>query len=133
MATATTTTETSTTTPFTIPTVDISPYLTSPTSPAAEAVISQVRNACLTSGFFQLTGHGIPLHLQKEVFEAARRVFALPVTEKEKLSPVKGSGVFSRGYEVIGGQVLQVGTKGDLKEVCLAFAVAVALDWRTPS
>lgn len=102
--------------PFTIPTIDLSAYLTSPTSPAAQEIISQVRTACQTSGFFQLTGHGVPVSLQKAVFGAAKRVFALPKEVKDELSMAK-TGTWSRGYEVIGGQALQEGTLPDLKEV----------------
>ena len=100
---------------FSIPTVDISPYLKDSDSTQAKSVIQQIRGACRTSGFFQITGHGIPRALQAQVFEAARLVFELPVEEKVKL---KGSGA-GRGYEVLGGQTLEVGKKPDLKEVCM--------------
>ena len=98
---------------FSIPTVDISPYLEDVNSIEAKGVIQQIRDACRTSGFFQITGHGIPRGLQAQVFEAARLVFELPAKVKIKL---KGSGA-GRGYEILGGQTLEVGKKPDLKEV----------------
>jgi isopenicillin N synthase-like dioxygenase len=97
---------------FTIPTVDISPYLTNPSSPAAHQIIDDVANACRTSGFFQLVGHGIAPSLQKAVFNGSKKLFALPPSEKEKIKSVIGG----RGYEILGGQTLQYGAKPDLKE-----------------
>lgn len=97
---------------FTIPTVDISSYLNDQTSSAAQDVVEQIRNACTTSGFFQITGHMVPQTLQAAVLSAATKLFNLPLEEKIKLT-----GPRSRGYEVIGSQALQRDTKPDLKEV----------------
>lgn len=97
---------------FTIPTVDISPYLSSPLSPAGQVVIDSVANACSTSGFFQLIGHGISPTLQQKVLTASKKLFALPSEEKERIKSVIGG----RGYETLGGQTLQHGAKPDLKE-----------------
>ena len=107
--------------PFLIPTVDISSYLTDPTSTEAKEVVAKLRDACMTSGFFQVVGHGVSPRLKGEVFEAAKKIFDLPLEEKIKLG-----GTNARGYEVFGGQALQEGTKPDLKEVtffkpCLLF------------
>ncbi|KAK6387169.1 uncharacterized protein PV06_07648 [Exophiala oligosperma] len=96
---------------FTIPTVDISPYLDDNHSMEADQVIEQIRAACATSGFFQITGHGIPDSLQADIFAAAKAVFALPDEDKRKLAGVPG-----RGYEIIGSQILEPGKKPDLKE-----------------
>ena len=101
-------------TDFTIPTIDISPYLADSRSAAAADVVDRVRRACTTTGFFSLTGHGITPELQAQIFEAARVFFALPLEEKRAVvaPPLK-----NRGYEVIGGQALQDGAQPDLKEV----------------
>jgi hypothetical protein len=98
---------------FRIPTVDISPYLENPDSSQSKEVINEIRQACITSGFFQITNHGIPRQLQETVFKSARRLFDLPLEEKLKLRSADG-----RGYEIIGSQTLQPGTNPDLKEVC---------------
>ena len=98
---------------FTIPTVDLRPYLANPTSSEAEDVVEQIRQACTTSGFFQITGHGISQELQERTFAAAKTVFALPDEDKRKLSGKPG-----RGYEIVGTQKLEAGKKADLKEVC---------------
>ncbi|KAI1453440.1 Clavaminate synthase-like protein [Annulohypoxylon moriforme] len=98
---------------FVIPTVDISPYLEDPSSEASAKVVEDVRQACATSGFFQITNHGLSKELQDSVFKAAETFFNLPLEEKEKLRvPV----LKNRGYEVIGSQALQADTKPDLKE-----------------
>jgi len=94
-----------------MPTVDISPYLEDTESPKAQEVVSQIRDACKTSGFFQIIGHGIPQPLQEAVFKSAQAVFDLPYDEKVKLKSAVG-----RGYEIIGSQTLQPGTKPDMKE-----------------
>ncbi|KIX07437.1 uncharacterized protein Z518_02090 [Rhinocladiella mackenziei CBS 650.93] len=96
---------------FTIPTVDLSKYLSNPESPDVDDVVEQIRTACATSGFFQVTGHGIPASLQQRVFSGAKALFNLPESEKRKLSGKPG-----RGYEAIGAQVLEEGKKPDLKE-----------------
>ena len=104
---------------FSIPTVDVSPYIEDATTAQAKEVIQKIRHACRTSGFFQITGHGIPKALQNQVFEAAKLIFDLPVEEKLKL---KGSN--ARGYETIGGQTLEVGKRPDLKEVRMVLEYA---------
>jgi len=96
---------------FTIPTVDLAAYLNKPKSPEADGIVTQIRDACTTSGFFQITGHGIPESLQDRTFRAAKALFALPDDEKRDLSGKPG-----RGYEIIGSQRLEAGKKPDLKE-----------------
>ncbi|RDW71889.1 2og-Fe oxygenase family protein-2 [Coleophoma crateriformis] len=101
---------------FHIPTVDISPYLVDPSSAASQALIQQVAEACITTGFFQLVGHGIPRQLQQAVFEGSAAFFRLPFEEKKKLDKSHSVGSSNRGYEILGNQALQEGTLPDLKE-----------------
>ena len=103
---------------FVIPTVDISPYLKNHDASTSEAqkIIEDIRKACTTSGFFQLTGHGVPCELQEQMFQAAKLFFDLPFEEKMKLDRRVAGGISNRGYEVIGNQSLQDGTMTDLKE-----------------
>lgn len=102
---------------FEVPTVNIEPYILDPTSPEALAVVEQVRNACMTSGFFSLVGHGIPSTLQEAVFNGAKAFFALPFEEKKKIDKKFSVGASNRGYEILGGQALEEGKMPDLKEV----------------
>lgn len=99
---------------FHIPTIDISPYLEDASTDAARRVVDDVRNACMTTGFFSLVGHGIPREMQDGVLDAAKRFFDLPLSEKEAL---RHPLIKNRGYEIIGAQTLQEDTLPDLKEV----------------
>ena len=103
-----------TTSSFYIPSVDITPYLADPTSPAAQKVIDDIREACLSTGFFQLLGHGVSSSLQASVFKAAAKFFALPVDAKMALSAKKNSGY--KGYDVMASQSYQTDMLPDLKE-----------------
>jgi isopenicillin N synthase-like dioxygenase len=86
-------------TPFNVPTIDISPYLSSPSSPEAQQIIIAVKDACTTTGFFQITNHGISPELQKRVFDGSKKFFDLPMEEKLKLDKSKSVGASNRGYE----------------------------------
>ncbi|EJT77011.1 2OG-Fe(II) oxygenase [Gaeumannomyces tritici R3-111a-1] len=103
--------------PPTIPTVDISGFRAEPRTAAEAAasarVVEQVRDACLNTGFFSLVGHGVPRSLQDRAMAAAERLFALPLDDKMDLVHPT---LKNRGYEVLGGQTLQRGFKPDLKE-----------------
>ncbi|TVY42189.1 2-oxoglutarate-dependent dioxygenase, partial [Lachnellula occidentalis] len=101
---------------FYMPTIDISPFLRDPSSSASEEIVKQVREACIGIGFFQITGHGIPLALQEAVFAGSAAFFALDMEEKSRLDRSVSVGASNRGYEVIGGQGLQKGMLPDLKE-----------------
>jgi isopenicillin N synthase-like dioxygenase len=100
--------------PFYIPSVDISPYLEDPTSPEAQTVIDNVRTACISTGFFQLLGHGISPDLQKAALKAAERFFELPMERKMALKAGPMTGF--KGYEVLLGQSYQTDVLPDLKE-----------------
>lgn len=100
---------------FYVPTIDVRPYLISPGSVAAERVINQVRQACISTGFFQIIGHGLDTTLQKQLFKAAENFFRLPLEEKKKLDSKQNFGY--RGYDVLASQSYEVGVEPDLKEV----------------
>lgn len=102
-------------TPFCVPTVDISPYLADPTSAEADRIVADVRAACVSTGFFQIVGHGISPSLQKDVFDAAAAFFALPYEEKKKLDAETTIG--HRGYDVLASQSFEPDVMPDLKEV----------------
>lgn len=101
-----------------IPLIDISPFLdgSAPQS-SRDAVVDQVKEACMTYGFFQLEGHGIPVDLQAQMLKCAKVFFDLPLEQKKAVGMDKAMGQSNRGYEVIGGQLLQSDALPDLKEV----------------
>jgi isopenicillin N synthase-like dioxygenase len=86
-------------TSFSVPTVNLTPYLEDPSSIEALKIVQQVREACISTGFFQLVGHGIPKSLQDEVFAGSEALFKLPFEEKKKLDKSESVGASNRGYE----------------------------------
>lgn len=90
-----------------IPAIDIAPFLRDPDSVESQKTIDQVRAACQSTGFFQITGHGIPEDLQEEVFRAAKKFFALSFDEKKALDASKSMG--HRGYDVLASQSFHEG------------------------
>ncbi|KAH8163419.1 hypothetical protein CIB48_g4819 [Xylaria polymorpha] len=103
---------------FYLPIVDISPWVNDPRSSAAQEVVAEVRKACKSTGFFQIKGHGVSPTLQKSVFEASARFFALPADKKLELDCRKHA---FRGYDVMGSQMYESGlddpeTLRDMKE-----------------
>lgn len=115
------TTPPSESTPFYIPTVDVSPYLADPTSAESDKIVADVRAACVSTGFFQITGHGITRSIQKQVFDAAAAFFALPFDEKKKLDAKTTVG--HRGYDVLASQSYEADVMPDLKEVPSPFPI----------
>lgn len=101
--------------PFYVPTVDIAPFLDDPNSAGASKIVASVRAACISTGFFQITGHGIERSLQKDIFQAAAAFFALPFEEKKKLDAKTMVG--HRGYDVLASQSYEADVMPDLKEV----------------
>ncbi|KAI9741370.1 MAG: hypothetical protein M1834_003087 [Cirrosporium novae-zelandiae] len=82
---------------FQIPVIDISPSYSNSIADR-QAVASQIRSACLNSGFFQIVNHGIDQQACDGILEQARRFFhELPIEKREKLH-IKYSGFF-RGWE----------------------------------
>ena len=102
----------------TIPTINISPFLSSNASPESlQSVVDAVRHACTTYGFFQLSGHGVSREAQESILGCAKRFFELPSEEKLKVQIKHSLGKSFRGYEPPGIQVHQKGLKADTKEV----------------
>ena len=103
-----------------IPTIDISPFVSSHASQESfDKVVHAVCHACTTYGFFQLVGHGVSRESQAEVLECAKRFFELPMEERMEVELKNSMGKSFRGYEPPGIQVHQKGLKADIKEVRL--------------
>jgi len=101
-------------TPFYIPSVDISSYLSDPNGPEAKKVIDEIRKASLSTGFFQVTGHQVPRSLQQEVLNASAKFFSLPMETKMKVQASKATGF--KGYDMLASQSYQPDTLPDMKE-----------------
>ena len=77
-----------------IPIIDITDCLADRPG-ALGSVARQIREACLGTGFFQITGHGVDKVLIEDAFSAHRRFHARPLEEKLKLKLNR----WHRGYE----------------------------------
>ncbi|KAF2092000.1 Clavaminate synthase-like protein [Saccharata proteae CBS 121410] len=103
--------------PPSLPIIDISPFLPSPSpslsGPASRAATATaLATACRDSGFFYLTGHGIPGATTTQILDLARRFFLeSPAADKDAIrrrDPGDGDGDGARGYQKVGENV----TKG---------------------
>ncbi|MEV4356874.1 2-oxoglutarate and iron-dependent oxygenase domain-containing protein [Nonomuraea sp. NPDC049625] len=110
-----------------LPVIDVSPLLAAdPTAPAAadpadaaaagpakRAVAEAIGEACRDSGFFYVSGHGVPPDLPRRLDAASRRFFALPEEVKAEISMERGGKAW-RGFFPVGGELTS--GRPDLKE-----------------
>lgn len=96
-----------------IPCIDIA-VLTSDDTPARQAVAQAIGHACRSTGFFAVTGHGVPAACVAGAFAAAHAVFALPAQAKRELAIARHG--HNRGYVGLGVEALDEATAPDLKE-----------------
>lgn len=96
-----------------IPLIDISPLDNGGARGLAE-VAAQIDEACRVTGFFYITGHGVPREQIELIFREAKRLFDLPMAEKRRISITDSD--FHRGLGVIGTEALEEGRPGDFKE-----------------
>jgi isopenicillin N synthase-like dioxygenase len=79
---------------------------------AAGRVGAEIRRAAETVGFFYVKDHGIPAALIERARQAARRFFALPLEQKDRLR----INAFHHGFLGIGKAKMTGNRKPDLKE-----------------
>jgi isopenicillin N synthase-like dioxygenase len=77
-------------------------------------VARELRAACVDTGFFYVTDHGVPDAVLDAMIAEARRFFALPL--ERKMAVVSSPAAHYRGYEPLRLQTLEPGTPPDLKE-----------------
>ncbi len=102
-----------------IPTINISSLIKNNfETQSAFKTIKEIEKACVSIGFFQVTGHGLNLKEIKNICEVGNKFFNLPEVKKRKLSPKKWNKKnknLYRGYfpnDVNGKEGLDI---GDLK------------------
>jgi isopenicillin N synthase-like dioxygenase len=83
-----------------------------------QAVARHLRKACTETGFFYITGHGVPAALIDRVFGQSHAFFALPM--EQKLAVAMAQSSCRHGYEPLKAQTLEPGAPPDLKEGFLA-------------
>src|SRR5690348_6495866 len=86
----------------TLPVIDLSSL-----DPAA------IERACRDSGFFYVTGHGVPPSLIERLDRASRAFFELPLEEKLEIAMTRGGRAW-RGFFPVGGELTS--GRPDLKE-----------------
>lgn len=86
--------------PEEIPTLDLAAFRDDPGSRPARRFVAELRDVGHDHGFFQLTGHGVDLHLNRRVQTLAREFFDLP--EAERLAIASVNSPQFRGYTPIG-------------------------------
>ncbi len=64
-----------------VPVIDFTAFREG-TAEGKAKVAAAIREACEDTGFFYLSGHGIPLSQIDAIFAASRRFFALPLEER---------------------------------------------------
>ena len=101
------------TTMSSVPLIDIAP-LASADEGARRAVARQVGLACRETGFFAITGHGVPQAQVDDAFRASAQFFAQPMAAKAPLAI--GIHGHNRGYVSLGTEALDEKAAPDLKE-----------------
>ena len=99
-----------------IPTIDVSPILHNNFEcTKCIEVIKKIEKACVRVGFFQITGHGIPLSIIKNICDIGEKFFNSSKKNKLRLAPKKwnkkNKNVY-RGYfpnDVNGKEGLDIG------------------------
>lgn len=80
-----------------VPVIDLSSTFSS-ASEASQQVVTQIRDACITTGFFQVVGHGINDAVCEAVLLQAERFFRDLNSQTKDALHIKHSSLY-RGYE----------------------------------
>ncbi|KAI6130022.1 hypothetical protein EV401DRAFT_2054474 [Pisolithus croceorrhizus] len=97
------------------PSIRIDVYSTVSKDPALRrSLAGDIRNACVTVGFFYVKNHGIPEEVINKAVSASERFFSLPIEAKMKLD-IHASPNF-KGYTALLGENVNLNNKGDLHE-----------------
>ena len=70
-------------TPFHVPTIDLTPYVAGGTDAEKAAVAQAIDAACRTVGFIQVVGHGVPASVTDGLAHAMDGFFALSLEQKK--------------------------------------------------
>ncbi|OLF04486.1 iron oxidase [Actinophytocola xinjiangensis] len=81
--------------PVTLPVIDVAD---------PERAAGPIAAACRDTGFFYVTGHGVPPRLPAELDAASRRFFSLPHQDKREIEMVRGGRAW-RGWFPVGAEL----------------------------
>lgn len=96
-----------------IPLIDLTDSY-SPDLEKRKKVAWEIQKACVDTGFFYVTNHGVPQEVMDNQLALAAEFFNLPLEEKIKLDSRNQNA--TRGYEPMAAQTLDEGSPPDLKE-----------------
>ncbi len=85
----------------TIPVIDVSPFVGGGSARERAAIATEVRQACIDIGFFQIVGHGIAKSELAAALDWGKQFFHLPLTEKMRVHASKSAT--RRGFIGAGG------------------------------
>jgi isopenicillin N synthase-like dioxygenase len=87
------------------PVIDVHDLVASSSSRAGRSAVGEaVVRACRDVGFLQVVGHGVEPALRTRLLDAARRFFALPEEEKDRIA-MRHAGIAWRGWFPLGGEL----------------------------
>ncbi|KAH6860747.1 hypothetical protein BKA58DRAFT_443525 [Alternaria rosae] len=113
--------------PSLIKTIDFSDFL-SGDEKRVKFCLSELHEACVEHGFFQIINHPVSLETQKAILKASADFFTLPREEKAKLDQRQND--HNRGYQTLLSQKYkEEDTAPDLKE---GYYVGPELSWDHP-
>ncbi|MCU1457988.1 MAG: oxidoreductase [Actinomycetia bacterium] len=85
-----------------LPVLDLSPFRSDPTSPAAAGFLKELRDAAHGPGFAYIAGHGVDPRLQLKMIVATHDFFALPERQRREIENVKSAQF--RGYTPVSSE-----------------------------
>ena len=94
-----------------IPVIDVADAFKGDGS-AVDRVASEIERACTTSGFFYVSGHGVPQEVIDRTLAEAQTFFHLPVEEKRRV----GINARHRGWNALGDALMYEAKRPDYKE-----------------
>ncbi|MFT5390354.1 MAG: isopenicillin N synthase-like dioxygenase [Gammaproteobacteria bacterium] len=95
-----------------LPELDVSSFLSDPSSERAQAFVRVLREACHDPGFCYLWGHDVPPMLDNDIMAAASEFFALPQAQRRALAI--GHSPHFRGYTILGDE--RTGGRADWRD-----------------
>jgi isopenicillin N synthase-like dioxygenase len=96
-----------------LPIVDVSPLIGDGSRADVDAVARRIEAACRDSGFFYVSGHGVPAELVRRLDALSRAFFDLAEAEKMEIAMEHGGRAW-RGYFPVGAELTS--GRPDLKE-----------------
>jgi isopenicillin N synthase-like dioxygenase len=96
-----------------LPIIDIGPLRRN--DPLGSRRVAQaLRDACVATGFFYVTDHGVADAAVSDILAEAKRFFDEPLAAKQRVGIA--TNTIYRGYDGLRGQALDAATGGDFKE-----------------